>query len=52
VCPHRGNRIVAPDSTGSSMSLRCAYHHWEWDIDGTQKRIPDIETFPQLPAAC
>ncbi|QMW24640.1 aromatic ring-hydroxylating dioxygenase subunit alpha [Sandaracinobacteroides saxicola] len=49
VCPHRGNRIVAKDSVGSSPSFKCGYHHWEWHTDGTQKHIPDLETFPQLP---
>jgi phenylpropionate dioxygenase-like ring-hydroxylating dioxygenase large terminal subunit len=48
VCPHRGNRILPVDAAGSSASLRCGYHHWEWDLSGRQIRIPDIETFPQL----
>jgi phenylpropionate dioxygenase-like ring-hydroxylating dioxygenase large terminal subunit len=48
VCPHRGNRILPTDATGSAASFKCGYHHWEWDVSGTQVNIPDIETFPQL----
>ena len=34
VCPHRGNRIVAKDASGSATTLKCRYHHWEWTPDG------------------
>lgn len=48
VCPHRGNRIVEPDSAGSAATFKCGYHHWEWQADGRLFNIPDRETFPQL----
>ena len=49
VCQHRGNRIrgCGIGSTGESQSFKCPYHHWEYDLDGSFRRIPDIDTFPQ-----
>lgn len=51
VCPHRGNRIVEKDASGSAQTFKCGYHHWEWKADGSLHNIPDRETFPQL-AGC
>ncbi len=49
VCQHRGNRLrdCGLGSTGESRSFTCAYHHWEYELDGTFRRIPDIDTFAQ-----
>lgn len=49
VCQHRGNRLRACGlgTTGESLSFKCQYHHWEYNLDGTYRRIPDIDTFPQ-----
>ena len=49
VCQHRGNRLrpCGRGTSGSSLSFKCLYHHWEYGIDGTYRRIPDIDTFPQ-----
>lgn len=46
VCQHRGNRIMTR-GLGSAESFRCAYHHWEYELDGSYRRIPDSETFLQ-----
>jgi len=46
VCQHRGNRLVPP-GIGKLKSFKCAYHHWEYGLDGDFVRIPDKETFPQ-----
>jgi phenylpropionate dioxygenase-like ring-hydroxylating dioxygenase large terminal subunit len=51
VCQHRGNRLRA-EGTGSTDSFKCQYHHWDYDLDGTFKRIPDLDTFPQGAPAC
>ena len=42
----------APTGIGSADSFKCQYHHWEYDIDGAFKRIPDLETFPQGAPPC
>jgi len=46
VCQHRGNRL-RDCGLGSAQSFVCRYHHWEYNLDGTFYRIPDIDTFPQ-----
>jgi phenylpropionate dioxygenase-like ring-hydroxylating dioxygenase large terminal subunit len=49
VCQHRGNRLAdcGLGTTGESRSFKCNYHHWEYELDGSFRRIPDIDTFPQ-----
>jgi phenylpropionate dioxygenase-like ring-hydroxylating dioxygenase large terminal subunit len=49
VCQHRGNRLrdCGLGTTGEGRSFTCAYHHWEYELDGSYRRIPDIDTFPQ-----
>jgi phenylpropionate dioxygenase-like ring-hydroxylating dioxygenase large terminal subunit len=51
VCPHRGNRLLQKDSSGSAATFTCGYHAWEFNTDGSEHNIPDRETFPQL-ASC
>jgi phenylpropionate dioxygenase-like ring-hydroxylating dioxygenase large terminal subunit len=50
VCLHRGNRIMV--GQGHAESFKCQYHHWDYDIDGAFKNIPDAETFPQGTPPC
>ncbi len=49
VCQHRGNRLrdCGRGSAGESRSFKCQYHHWEYNLDGSYRRIPDLDTFPQ-----
>jgi phenylpropionate dioxygenase-like ring-hydroxylating dioxygenase large terminal subunit len=51
VCLHRGNRL-RPTGAGSADSFKCQYHHWEYNLDGSFKRIPDLDTFPQGAPPC
>lgn len=51
VCLHRGNRLRGP-GLGSTPSFKCAYHHWEYELDGSFRRIPDLDTFPQGAPPC
>lgn len=39
VCRHRGNLLRR--APGCAEELRCRYHHWCWDLDGTLVDIPD-----------
>lgn len=48
VCQHRGNRLVHDAEAGNRKMLKCQFHSWAWNIDGTIKGVPDIDTFPQL----
>ena len=48
VCPHRGNRICLTDN-GSVNSFSCPFHAWEFNLDGSLKKITDEHTFhPEL----
>jgi phenylpropionate dioxygenase-like ring-hydroxylating dioxygenase large terminal subunit len=43
-CPHRGTRICA--GTGSTGDeLRCPFHGWAWNLDGSVMDVPDADDF-------
>ncbi|AKK29032.1 SRPBCC family protein [Mycobacterium sp. EPa45] len=47
VCRHRGNSLCT--GAGSRLTeLRCGYHGWTWDLDGTLKRVPNRKGFGAL----
>ncbi len=52
VCQHRGNRLALEGLGSVRDSFRCAYHHWEYGLDGAITRIPDLGTFPQGAPPC
>lgn len=43
-CLHRGKLIRT--GSGNSDELRCGYHYWCWNLDGSLKDIPDRHWFP------
>jgi phenylpropionate dioxygenase-like ring-hydroxylating dioxygenase large terminal subunit len=48
VCAHRGNQIVQNDR-GSVMQFTCAFHSWQYGLDGHCTQITDKNTFnPEL----
>ena len=47
VCLHRGNQIKA-EACGTHPRLRCPYHFWAWNLDGTLADIPDRQLFCDL----
>ena len=46
VCRHRGSVVAAAD--GNAPRLRCPYHAWTYDLDGTLRSAPQCG--PQLEA--
>ena len=42
-CRHRGNKIRS--GSGGSTELRCQYHHWCWNLDGSLREVPDRHLF-------
>jgi phenylpropionate dioxygenase-like ring-hydroxylating dioxygenase large terminal subunit len=44
VCPHRGRRIREHEC-GNAARIRCAYHGWSWNLDGSVVEIPEVEQF-------
>ena len=47
-CLHRGTKLKASGASGWSASIRCPFHNWEWNLDGSLKAIPCDFEFPQL----
>jgi phenylpropionate dioxygenase-like ring-hydroxylating dioxygenase large terminal subunit len=43
-CLHRGTRLC--DGTSSGERIRCPFHGWEWNLDGTLHHIPSRWDFP------
>ena len=45
-CLHRGTRLCHGPSSGAS--IKCPFHAWEWNPDGSVKNIPSRWDFPDL----
>ena len=45
-CLHRGRLLRECD--GRADELRCPFHGWTWNLDGTLKRIPARWDFPHV----
>jgi phenylpropionate dioxygenase-like ring-hydroxylating dioxygenase large terminal subunit len=48
-CRHRGTRLVS--GQGRISELRCPFHAWRWNLDGSLKFQPDAEHFESRPIA-
>jgi len=46
VCQHRARKLKL--GPGHGHALRCPYHGWTWNLDGTLREIPERETFCEL----
>lgn len=46
-CQHRGAPVVR-DACGTARRLRCQYHSWTYDLDGTLLKVPDRRDFTVL----
>jgi choline monooxygenase len=49
-CRHRGAPVVK-DEAGRCNLLRCQYHSWAYDLDGTLVQVPDERDFAGLDKA-
>ena len=48
VCQHRGNRLVTAEvGTLAGRDFSCAYHGWQFGVDGRLNFVPDEDDFPQ-----
>jgi phenylpropionate dioxygenase-like ring-hydroxylating dioxygenase large terminal subunit len=45
VCHHRGNRIVMSEFGSVTDCFRCAFHGWEYGLDGKLNHILDEQSF-------
>ncbi len=46
-CQHRGAPVVR-EACGAAKRLRCQYHSWTYDLDGTLLHVPDRRDFAGL----
>jgi nitrite reductase/ring-hydroxylating ferredoxin subunit len=47
-CLHRGTQLRTEN--GSVPFLRCTFHGWQWNLDGSLKKIPAKWDFPHVDA--
>jgi phenylpropionate dioxygenase-like ring-hydroxylating dioxygenase large terminal subunit len=45
-CPHRGTRLASGTGNFATSEIRCRYHAWRWELDGTNKEVVDRFDFP------
>lgn len=48
-CLHRGTRLKR--GCGKAQELRCIFHAWSWNLDGSNREITDAHDFPGISAA-
>lgn len=39
-CLHRGTKLKPSGSEGTTAELRCPFHGWSWDLDGSLQHLP------------
>jgi phenylpropionate dioxygenase-like ring-hydroxylating dioxygenase large terminal subunit len=49
VCQHRGNRLCQADA-GVLETFTCPFHGWQWNTDGSLKKVADPQFFRQFDA--
>ncbi len=47
-CMHRGTQLKPSFSEGSTPQIRCPYHGWTWNLDGSLKSMPCPWDFPHV----
>jgi phenylpropionate dioxygenase-like ring-hydroxylating dioxygenase large terminal subunit len=48
-CPHRGMQFSDAGSSGSGKQfLRCPFHGWSWNLDGSLREVPCRWDFPHI----
>ena len=45
-CPHRGRKLRT--EPGNAAHVRCAFHGWTWNLDGSIRSVPCRWDFPHL----
>lgn len=51
VCRHRASRLLDGDTGRCDRVIRCRYHGWVYDLDGSLKAVPSEGAFPGLDKA-
>lgn len=45
-CLHRGTKLCS--KFGSGDQIRCPFHAWSWNVDGSPRNLPGLWDFPDL----
>lgn len=45
-CLHRGTKLCKEHGAGDQ--IRCPFHAWSWNVDGTPRNLPGLWDFPEL----
>jgi phenylpropionate dioxygenase-like ring-hydroxylating dioxygenase large terminal subunit len=48
VCQHRGNQLLSDTYCGNKKFLKCPFHAWSYNLDGSIKGVPSADNFPQF----
>ncbi|MEU4573304.1 aromatic ring-hydroxylating dioxygenase subunit alpha [Nonomuraea sp. NPDC023979] len=48
VCRHRGARLCLEEGGEVRRTIRCAYHAWSYDLDGTLAAAPNLARMPDV----
>jgi len=46
VCRHRGHELLQVGESARARVIRCPYHAWVYDLDGTLKGAPNLRDVP------
>jgi len=52
VCRHRGARIVTDEAGQVRRRLRCPYHAWSYDLDGSLRAAPHMDGVENFDPSC
>ena len=47
-CLHRGTKLKPSHTSGFANDLRCPFHGWSWNLDGSLKEVPERWDFPHV----
>lgn len=50
-CLHRATKFKSGEGIGSGRDIRCPYHGWSWNNDGTMKSVPCAWDFAHVDPA-
>jgi phenylpropionate dioxygenase-like ring-hydroxylating dioxygenase large terminal subunit len=50
-CRHRAHALVTGEQGNCKGAIRCPYHGWTYDFDGSLKAVPGEKSFPALDKA-
>ena len=51
VCRHRGHELLSPGTSAQARVIRCGYHGWTYELDGSLKVAPRFGDVPGFEAA-